>query len=165
MAEDLLTRIEREIRERKEQSRAAYEEARRLESALAALGSGADDGMTPSAPSRRQRRVSRRASTGPRAPRGQNLAKIRDAVQERPGASTGEVAQATGIAKPTVASTLGKLVKGGELERVELPGGGVGYRPASGEPEVRAVEAPSEPGVLDADAAGAEQRGYAGTGE
>jgi Fic family protein len=130
MGEDLLRRIEREIRERKEQSRAAYEEAQRLESALAALGSGADNGKTPSAPGRRQRRAGHRSTAGKRARRGQNLAKIRDAVRERPGVSAGEVAQATGIAKPTVASTLGKLVKGGELERTELPGGGVGFRAA-----------------------------------
>jgi DNA-binding IscR family transcriptional regulator len=47
---------------------------------------------------------------------------------ERPGATAGEVAAATAIARPTVASTLGKLARSGELETAELPGAGVGYR-------------------------------------
>jgi hypothetical protein len=38
MADDLLSRILGEIRERKEASRAAYEESQRLERALAVLG-------------------------------------------------------------------------------------------------------------------------------
>jgi len=38
MAEDLLARVVREIRERRQAAQAAYEESRRLERALAALG-------------------------------------------------------------------------------------------------------------------------------
>ena len=56
------------------------------------------------------------------------MRRIRAAIEERPGASAGEVASATGIARPTVATTLGKLVRDGELERSELPGGRVGFR-------------------------------------
>jgi hypothetical protein len=37
--------------------------------------------------------------------------------------TAGEVASATSIARATVASTLGKLAREGELERADLPGG------------------------------------------
>jgi hypothetical protein len=48
----------------------------------------------------------------------------------------GEIADATGIARNTVASTVTRLVASGALERGELPEGGVGfclprYAPAS----------------------------------
>ena len=125
VARDLLDRIIREIRERMDESRGAYEESRRLQAALAALGSGADSKQRAALPKPQKRRPPRRAS---RAPRGENLRGIRAAIEERPGASAGEVASATGIARPTVATTLGKLVRDGELERCELPGGRVGFR-------------------------------------
>ena len=131
MADDLLARILREIRDRKDESRGAYEESRRLQAALDALGSGADrEPRGGSRPKPRARQTSRRTSS--RAPRGENLRRIRAAIEERPGASAGEVASATGIARPTVATTLGKLVKDGELERTELPGGAVGFRRIGG---------------------------------
>ena len=52
-----------------------------------------------------------------------------------PGRVAGEVASATGIARATVASTLGKLARDGELERADLPGGRVGFRRARQQPE------------------------------
>jgi DNA-binding MarR family transcriptional regulator len=51
-------------------------------------------------------------------------------VDERPGATTREIADFTGIARNTVASTLTRLAADGLLERSELPAGGVGFRPA-----------------------------------
>jgi DNA-binding IclR family transcriptional regulator len=41
----------------------------------------------------------------------------------------GEIAQATGIPRWTVAPTLSRLVAAGAAERTERPGGGVAFRP------------------------------------
>src|SRR4051794_3694098 len=133
MPDQLLDRILAEIRDRLDASREAYEESQRLEAALTALRSG-----RPSEPSR-PRATSRRASGPParssaRAPRGENLRRIRALVAERPGATAAEIASATGIARPTVASTLGKLAREGELEKATLASGAVGYRPAASAP-------------------------------
>jgi predicted HTH transcriptional regulator len=122
---DLLDRVLREIRERKERSRAAVEESRRLEAALAALqGERGGPGRGP-----RPRRGGR-GGGGPRrrARRGANRDAIVGVVSERPGVSAAELAGATGIARATVASTLSRLVAAGVLERVALPAGGRGYR-------------------------------------
>src|SRR3954451_13401479 len=150
MAEELLDRILREIGQRREASRAAYEESQRLEAELAALGDA-----PPSRSTGQSRAVEPRRPA--RAPRGENLRRIREAVAERPGATAGEIASATGIARPTVASTLGKLARAGELERTELPSGRVGYRPPSGPAEASAPPQPDpEPiGGAPADASAA----------
>ena len=130
MAEQLLDRIVREVRERRAASRDAYEESQRLEAALIALGSPSESTASPARP-QRGKRPNAGASSTTRAPRGENLRRIREAVADRPGASAGEIASATGIARPTVASTLAKLARDGEFERAELPSGRVGYRTAS----------------------------------
>jgi CRP-like cAMP-binding protein len=131
MAEQLLDRVLRDIRDRMKQSRAAYEESRRLQAALAALDEGPrDEAAATSSPRRTARRAGR--TSAKRAPRGENLRRIREAIEQRPGATAGEVASATGIARPTVATALGKLAREGEMEKAELPGGGVGYRRARG---------------------------------
>jgi DNA-binding IclR family transcriptional regulator len=58
-------------------------------------------------------------------------------ARERPGATAGELAAATGIARATVSSTLARLVSSGALERTQLPGGGVGFRvPAAPAPDL-----------------------------
>jgi hypothetical protein len=144
MAEELLDRILREIRERLERSRAAYEESQRLEAALGALGTGAR-------PSRTGRRPG--ASSGSRSPRrvrarpGANREAVLAVVRERPGVTGGEIAQATGIARATVATTLSRAVAASEVERTQLPGGRVGYRAAAEATDPgatgRAPEAPS----------------------
>src|SRR5215218_1421202 len=103
--------------------------SRRLEVALDALGRRADDGHAQSAASPRGASA-QQASVRQRAPRGQNLRRIREVIDERPGATAGEISAATGIARPTVAATLGKLVGSGELVRSELPAGRVGFRRA-----------------------------------
>jgi hypothetical protein len=117
---DLFDRVLREIRERKEQARAAVEESRRLEAALAALDAGRVEGSRASRPTRRQPAAC--------APRGANRAAVLTVVGERPGVSAGQVTSATGIARPIATSTLAKLVADGGLERVELPGRTRGYR-------------------------------------
>jgi CRP-like cAMP-binding protein len=122
VAPDLLDRILAEIRERKQAAQAAYEESRQLERALAALdpGSQASPKASRSAP---------KPAAG-RARRGANREAILAAVGERPGATAREIADLTGIARNTVASTLTRLAADGVLERSELPAGGVGFRPA-----------------------------------
>jgi CRP-like cAMP-binding protein len=124
---DLLDRVLREIRERKERSQAAAEETQRLEAALAALDR--DRAEPSTAPRSRSRR---RAAPRQRAPRGANRDAVVGVVSQRPGVSATEVAGATGIARATVSGTLSKLVADGVLERVELPAGGRGYRLAEG---------------------------------
>ncbi len=141
MAEELLERVVREIRDRKQALQAAVDESARLERALAAIDRGRpDDAARPTAsPSRPRRRPTQR---GKRAARGANRDAILALVGERPGVTAGEVAEATGIARSTVAATLARLASVGAVERVQLPGGGVGFRArvdtaaaAVGEPE------------------------------
>jgi hypothetical protein len=153
MPDQLLDRVLAEIRERLEASRGAYEESQRLEAALTALGRGR--AAEPSRPRATSRRASRsRARSSVRAPRGENLRRIRELVAERPGATAAEIAAATGIARPTVASTLGKLARDGELEKTMLPSGAVGYRPATAAPAVDTpvTEAATTPVLAGADA-------------
>src|SRR4051812_18768725 len=154
MPDQLLDRILTEIRDRLDASREAYEESQRLEAALTALGSGRPS--EPSRPRATSRRASRsRARSSARAPRGENLRRIREFVAERPGATAGETASATGIARPTVASTLGKLARDGELEKTKLPAGAVGYRPAANAhaADATGTEAATTSALADADAA------------
>ena len=122
---DLLDRILAEIRDRKHAAQAAYEESQQLERALEALDA--------SSPSGRRRPAQRRSAPRPtagRARRGANREAILAAVGERPGATAREIADFTGIARATVASTVTRLAADGVLERSELPAGGVGFRPA-----------------------------------
>jgi hypothetical protein len=138
MPGELLDRILTEIRERLDASRAAYEESQRLTAALDALGPG-DVSPSPrraTTPSDARRPQPRKSQRRARAPRGQNLRLIRTAVENRPGATAGEIASATGIGRATVASTLGKLARDGELERTTLPSGRVGFRKATDPPRL-----------------------------
>src|SRR4051794_40757507 len=155
MAEDLLDRILREVRERKEAARAAYEESRRLEAALDALSDGERRGGRAPATATATATAPAPAAAPRRTARGENRRRILEVVEQRPGASAGEVAQVSGIARPTVASTLGKLASDGEVERVERPAGGVGFRIATQreEPAAPAEEAPA-PAEAEATAEG-----------
>jgi DNA-binding transcriptional ArsR family regulator len=127
LAEDLLTRITREIDERIEELRPQIAEIPALESARRALGAAAADG-------RGRARASRRAATGrraagragKRAPRGANREAILAVIAERPDVSAAELASKTGLAKPTLYTTLGTLTKQGTIEKREL-GGVAGY--------------------------------------
>src|SRR4051794_18903798 len=125
MANDLLDRIIQEIQERTREARAAYEESQQLERALAALD--ADAGYPPNRSKEPRRRPSQRTG-GTRARRGANREAIVAAVRERPGSTARAIADTTGIARNTVASTLTRLAASGVLERSELPAGGVGFR-------------------------------------
>src|SRR3954454_18890030 len=150
MPDQLLDRILAEIRDRLDASREAYEESQRLEAALTALRSG---GPAEASPPRATSRRASRSRSSARAPRGENLRRIREVVAERPGATDGEIAAATGIARPTVASTLAKLARDGELEKTTLASRAIGYRPAASAPadDTPVTEAATPPEVTDAD--------------
>jgi DNA-binding transcriptional ArsR family regulator len=131
---ELLERVRGEIRARRNELRAAVDEHERLEAAQAALRAvtggvsqprpAADRPPIASAP----RRARRTGSV--RAPRGANRAAVLRAVTERPGASAGELAAASGVSRPVVYNLLKSLTERGELVRRELPRGVAGYAPA-----------------------------------
>ena len=126
MAEELLDRIRREIGDRLAQSRSAYEESVRLEAALVALDAKRDAEQS----GQRRRSGGRAPASRPRrrAPRGENRRRILDAVEQNPSASARDIATATGIARPTVATTLAKLVRDGELAKSGGRPDGTRYR-------------------------------------
>ncbi len=136
---DVLDRVRGEIRQRVEQSRDAVREYEQLEAALAALeGIRATSAAAPSAASAAAVPPARRSTPAkvPRAPRkraarGANRAALLQAVAERPGASVGVLASASGISRPTLYALLATLTERGELVKRELPGGGAGYARAA----------------------------------
>jgi hypothetical protein len=143
---DLLNRIERELRERLEETRAAKNEYDRLEAALRALDGESSEATRSSvssgrAASRRGAGRTRRAARprAARAPRGQNRERVLAAVRERPGATTAELAAVSGVDRNTLYALLRTLVGRGELERHELPGGGTGYALATPPGQERSV--------------------------
>ena len=112
------------------------EEYVRLAEALVALREAENGHETVAAlsPARKpaaKRRPAKRKPAANRAPRGANKAAILAAVSERPGATAGEIAQATGIGKRVVYSALSAAVKRNEVVAVELPTGLKGYKVAS----------------------------------
>jgi len=133
----VLDRVAEEIRERAaqlreelaERERLYREETQPLRDELARLDA-ALRAMSPE--SGEPRPAGSAAPPRARAPRGQNRERILAVVVERAGVSAAEVAQVTGIAPGTVATTLAKLASADEVVREQLPGGGVGFRLANG---------------------------------
>jgi predicted Rossmann fold nucleotide-binding protein DprA/Smf involved in DNA uptake len=72
---------------------------------------------TPASPGRRTRDA-RSASSPRRAPRGQNKAKVLDALKGGPMTAS-EIAQVTGIGTGTVSTMLTKMSKSGELTKAQ----------------------------------------------
>lgn len=146
MADDLLTRISREIDERMDELRPQIAEIATLEAAREALSLATADGRSPTATARRRARVSsatdgrkqvrapahrgptRSSATraGKPAPRGANRQAILAVIGERPDVSSAEIAKMTGIAKPTLYNTLRALMRQGTIEKREV-GGVAGY--------------------------------------
>jgi hypothetical protein len=105
------------------------DEAARLRRALSAVRA-----EPPSAaPSGRSRRATRtpagRRTGGQRAKRGSNLAAIVEHVQRQPGATAGQLAEATGIDRTVVYSAVARLTAAGRLQRRPTKDGQVGYHP------------------------------------
>jgi predicted Rossmann fold nucleotide-binding protein DprA/Smf involved in DNA uptake len=128
IAQQVKARI-KHIEEQLEQHQKLTEELERLRGALTRLQG---DGRSPVRTARRNRtsaarsaRVSRRAkpaSAPARAPRGQNKAKVVDALKNGPMTAS-EISKATGIGTGTVSTMLTKMAKSGELAKAER-----GYR-------------------------------------
>ena len=144
---DLLDRIREELNARLSELRALVEEHERLDAALRALDADrtASSGRTSvsTAPASRRRggaptgkpaglQPGRAAVVTPAAPRkrarrGANREAVLRAARERPGASSGELAVASGVERSTLHTLLARLVKAGELEKRTLPTGRTGY--------------------------------------
>ena len=121
MPEELLDRVMREIRERRARAQAAWQESRQLERALQALeGQQSRPAASPLARPQRARH--------PRAARGQTREAVLRVVAQRPGVSAAEVAAVAGLEPGLTQTTLGRLVRQGEVERFALPSGTSGYR-------------------------------------
>jgi hypothetical protein len=138
VAEDLLDRVLREVRERKKRAQAAWEESRRLEAALRAL-----EGERSRAQPRRPTTRTRPRPSGGRAPRGQTRDTILRVVAERPGATAAEIATAANLDRRVTQSTLARLVRQGAIERYSPPGGGTAYRPPSPTGDSKSTDAAS----------------------
>jgi CRP-like cAMP-binding protein len=82
------------------------------------LGGGHPPAAKPAEPAERPRAA--KATKAPaRTPRGQNKAKILETLEGRVPMTASEIAQATGIPRPTVSTTLTKMAKTRELDKAE----------------------------------------------
>jgi hypothetical protein len=112
---DLLDSIRTQIDARLDELRPIVQEAASLEAALNALdGSGGEV-----AARRPQRRASRRRATSGRSERarGQTREQLIAHVRAHPGSTAGDVADALGLKRTSVATRLAQLAKSGELKK------------------------------------------------
>ena len=128
---DLLDQIREELHARLEQLRPLVDEQRRLEAALAALGDArsapAASSVRPSEAASSRARKPAPAQRRKRAPRGANREAVLRAVEDRPGATSAELASVSGVERNTLYGLLARLVKDGEVQTSELPTGRTGY--------------------------------------
>jgi hypothetical protein len=129
LADDLIERTTRELKERIAALESAVEELPRLKAALAALEGDA----SPPTPGRRGPGRPRRSngngngssgggSPRRRRPRGANREAIMAVIQSRPGVSVGEVANVVakeGVGKATTYTTVNKLTKDGLITKTD----------------------------------------------
>jgi sugar-specific transcriptional regulator TrmB len=135
----LIDRIRHDIQQRLEQLLA---EAEKLRHALVALDRR--ERVSPAPAATKPRSTGQRAVNSPKAARstprgagasvgvtgsrtrtrpGETASKVLGALSRDGGSTAGEVAQATGLARPTVSTTLSRLVKSGAVVKAER-----GYR-------------------------------------
>jgi hypothetical protein len=145
---DLLDRIRSEMSTRLAELRPLVDEHTRLEAASQALDDahGATLGSAAPAPAARSR--SRRLNKTPatarkRAPRGANRLAVLRAAQDRPGATSAELATLSGVQRGTLQALLARLVKNGELQKQTLPTGRTGYAIGLPRPEAPADAPPA----------------------
>jgi predicted Rossmann fold nucleotide-binding protein DprA/Smf involved in DNA uptake len=131
IAEQVKARI-KQIEDQLKQHRDLTDELDRLRGALSRLQGEAKSRV--SSGRRNRKPTAKRAVSAPspraaqpanapaRAPRGQNKAKVLDALKEGPMTAS-EIAKATGIGTGTVSTMLTKMAKSGELAKAER-----GYR-------------------------------------
>lgn len=135
---DLLDRIREEIGARLAELRPLVDEHGRLDAALQALGEANSKAAVTSSPSSPVQTKSR-AQTPPakrrkRAPRGANREAVLRAAQQRPGATSAELAAVSEVEPNTLKALLTRLVKAGELQTRALPTGRTGYAPPTTRP-------------------------------
>jgi hypothetical protein len=128
----LLDRIRSELHARLEELRPLVGEQRRLEAALHALGDSAPTEPAASSAKRLSPTNSRARKPAPRqprkrAPRGANRAAALRAVREHRGATSAELASASGVGRNTLYALLARLVKDGVLQTSKLPSARTGY--------------------------------------
>jgi CRP-like cAMP-binding protein len=125
IAEQVKARI-KHIEEQLQQHQKLTDELERLRGALSRLGGEARTGRRTRKPAAKSARTATRrvkpAHARTRAPRGQNKAKVLDALKNGPMTAS-EIANTTGIGTGTVSTMLTKMAKTGELAKAER-----GYR-------------------------------------
>lgn len=136
---DLLDRIRDQLDVRLSELRPLLDEHDRLVAALRALGES--DRVSRGAPTTRA--AARPAAAAPatpkaapakrrkHAPQGANRRAVLHTVQERPGASAGEIAAVSGVERSSLYALLARLVQAGELVKRDLPTGQTGYAPGA----------------------------------
>ena len=145
---DLLDRIRTEMSTRLAELRPLVDEHARLNAALQALGDA--DSRTPVPVSRGPRStigISRSeegaGDSTQRAPRGANRLAVLRAAEDRPGATSAELATVSGVQANTLHTLLGRLVKSGELKKETLPTGRTGYALNHAQPQAPADPPPA----------------------
>jgi predicted Rossmann fold nucleotide-binding protein DprA/Smf involved in DNA uptake len=129
IAQQVRARI-KHIEEQLQQHEKLTDELERLRGALGRLeggarsraGTGRRDRRPAAKPTGSDRRRVKPANAPTRAPRGQNKAKVLDAVRNGPMTAS-EIAKVTGIGTGTISTMLTKMAKSGELAKADR-----GYR-------------------------------------
>ena len=128
--------------------RPLVDEHARLTAASQALDDADDHAPVPAAPapagqSRSRGRKKTPATARKRAPRGANRLAVLAAAQDRPGATSAELATVSGVSGGTLHALLARLVKSGELQKQTLPTGRTGYSLGHAQPQASADRAPA----------------------
>jgi hypothetical protein len=134
---DLLDRIRAEMRTRLAELRPLVDEHRRLEAALQALGDATtpSESASPASAARPRGPKPTPAKPRKRAPRGANREAVLRAVKDRPGTTSTELANVSGVERNTLYGLLTRLVNAGELQTQSLPTGRTGYALAGPQPQ------------------------------
>ena len=140
---EVLDRIRQDINVRLAELRPLVDEHTRLEAALQALSDVRGRTPVPASPVSAGQPQPRATKTTPaaarkRAPRGANRAAVLEAAENRPGATSAELAAASGVQRNTLNALLARLVKSGELRTEALPTGRTGYVLARAQPQASA---------------------------
>jgi hypothetical protein len=139
----LLDRIRTEMSTRLAELRPLVDEHARLGAALQALGdvdsrTPVPASVAPAAGSRSRASKTTPATVRKRAPRGANRLAVLQAAEERPGATSAELATVSGVQGNTLHALLARLVKSGELQKQTLPTGRIGYTLGHAQPRASA---------------------------
>ncbi len=140
---EVLDRIREEMSARLAELRPLVDEHTRLEAALQALSDVRGHTPLPASPVSGEQPKPRAAKATPagarkRAPRGANRVVVLQAAENRPGATSAELAPASGVQRNTLNALLARLVKSGELRTEALPTGRTGYVLARAQPQASA---------------------------